>query len=69
VIQVGGSRAGTRIGKVLYPRVPEEKMIEVLIGIFRAVKVHAGGKPAGDFLDETPAEQLRAWIGWNDPSP
>jgi hypothetical protein len=49
--------------------VPEEKMIEVLIGIFRAVKVHAGGRAAGDFLDETPAEQLRAWIGWNDPSP
>jgi sulfite reductase (ferredoxin) len=69
VIQVGGSRAGTRIGKVLYSRVPEEKMVEVLIEIFRAVKAHAGARAAGDFLDETPVEQLRAWIGWNDQTP
>jgi sulfite reductase (ferredoxin) len=66
VIQVGGSRAGTRIGKVLYPRVPEEKMITVLTGIFRAVKEHAGARSAGDFLAQTSPKQLRAWVAWND---
>jgi sulfite reductase (ferredoxin) len=64
LIQVGGSREGTRIAKVLYDRVPEAEMARVLCGITRAIRDHAGGRPAGEFLHETPAERLRAWVGF-----
>ena len=64
MIQVGGSREGGRIGKVLYERVPEDQMIPVLIGIFRAVRDHnPDGLPTGEFLDRTPLEELRQLIG------
>ena len=65
-IQVGGSREGTRIGRILYPRVPEPEMSKVLIGIVRAIRDHAGDRPAGEFLHETPDEKLRAWVGYQD---
>jgi sulfite reductase (ferredoxin) len=64
VIQVGGSREGTRIGKVLYERVPEGKMKAVLVGIVRAIRDHNPERlPAGDFLWETPIEDLRRLVG------
>ncbi|MCZ6569353.1 MAG: hypothetical protein O7B23_04230, partial [Deltaproteobacteria bacterium] len=64
MIQVGGSREGGRIGKVLYERVPEDQMIPVLIGIFRAVRDHnSEGLPTGEFLDRMPLEELRQLIG------
>jgi sulfite reductase (ferredoxin) len=64
VIQVGGARNGTRIGRVLYDRVPEANMIEVLVGLLRAIHEHdEGGVGAGEFLHRTPDEQLRAWVG------
>jgi sulfite reductase beta subunit-like hemoprotein len=63
-VQVGGSRSCERIGRTLYPRVPEEDMTTVLIGLARAIRDHANGRPAGDFLHETPDERLRAWVGY-----
>ena len=66
MIQVGGSRQGTRIGRILYPRVPEEDIRAVLVGLLRAIREHANGRPAGDFLHETPDGQLRTWVGWSE---
>jgi sulfite reductase (ferredoxin) len=65
MIQVGGSREGTRIGKQLYERVPEEDMTRVLIGLFRAIKEHnPRGLPSGEFLHETPVDELRKLVGY-----
>ncbi len=66
VIQVGGSREGTRIGHVLYVRVSEEHMIPVLTGIVRAIRDHANGLPSGEFLHRTPPEELRRLSGFQD---
>jgi sulfite reductase (ferredoxin) len=64
VIQVGGSREGTRIGKILYDRVPEEKMRELLIGLCRAIRDHnPRSLAAGEYLYETPSEELRRIVG------
>jgi sulfite reductase (ferredoxin) len=64
VIQVGGSREGTRIGKTLYERVPEAQMKTVLVGIVRAIRDHNPGRlPAGEYLWETPVEDLRRAVG------
>jgi len=65
MIQVGGSREGTRIGKVLYERVPEEDMVRVLVGLYRALRDHnPEGLPPGDFLDRTSSDELRRLIGY-----
>lgn len=64
MIQVGGSRSNQRIGRILYPRVPEQDMKQVLVGIVRAVRDHAGDVAPGDFLHQVPDEQLRAWVGY-----
>jgi sulfite reductase (ferredoxin) len=67
VIQVGGSREGTRIGHVLYERVAEENMIPVLTGIVRAIRdQNPEGLPAGEFLHHTPPEELRRLAGFED---
>ncbi|MBW2542155.1 MAG: NADPH-dependent assimilatory sulfite reductase hemoprotein subunit [Deltaproteobacteria bacterium] len=63
VVLVGGSRAGTRIAQPLYARLPGEQMIPALIGLLTAIRDRANGRPAGDFLHETPPEQLRDWVG------
>lgn len=64
VIQVGGSREGTRIGKVLYERVPEEQMVRVLSGLLRAIRDHnPDALPAGEFLHRTPELELRRLVG------
>jgi sulfite reductase (ferredoxin) len=64
VVLVGGSREGTRIAQTLYPRVPEEKMVEVLVGLLRAVREHnPDGLPAGELLHRTDPERLRSWVG------
>ncbi len=64
VILVGGSREGTRIAQTLYPRIPEEKMIPVLLGLLRAIRDHnPDGLPAGEFLHRTDPAVLRAWVG------
>ncbi|MEE8558935.1 MAG: NADPH-dependent assimilatory sulfite reductase hemoprotein subunit, partial [Myxococcota bacterium] len=64
VVQVGGSREGTRIGKVLYARAPEEKMVPILRGLVRAIRDHnPRGLPAGEFLHQTPEDELRRLVG------
>lgn len=64
VILVGGSREGTRIAQTLFPRLPGEQMIEALCGILRAIKErNPAGLPAGEFLHQTDAAQLREWAG------
>ena len=64
IIQVGGSREGTRIGRTLYRRVPGSEMTRVLVALVGALREHAGDRPAGEFLHETPLEQLREWVGF-----
>ncbi len=64
VVLVGGAREGTRLGHVLYDRLPEEKMIPVLVGLFQTIREHnQADLPVGDFLHRSDPEQLRAWIG------
>jgi len=64
VVLVGGSREGTRIGKVLYPRLAGEEMAPALVGLFRAIRDHnTEGLPAGEFLDRADPADLRRWIG------
>ena len=64
MIMVGGSREGTRIAQVLYPKISSEQMVPVLIGLLRAIKTqNPEGLPAGEFLHRTPPERLRALVG------
>lgn len=64
VIQVGGSRHGTRIGKILYERAPGENMVAILQGLVRAIRDHNPQHlPAGEFLHQTSVEELRRLIG------
>ena len=64
VILVGGSREGTRLGKILYSRISEEEMIPALVGLFRAIRDHNGeALPVGEFLHRSDPDQLRSWIG------
>jgi sulfite reductase beta subunit-like hemoprotein len=64
VVLVGGSREGTRLGRVLFERISGEKMIPVLVGLVRAIREHNHeGLPAGEFLHRTDPAALRAWVG------
>src|SRR5258706_409164 len=64
MIAVGGSREGTRIAQVLYPKISSEQMVPVLVGLLRAIKTqNPGGLPAGEFLHRTPPERLRELVG------
>ena len=64
VVLVGGSRQGTRIARVLYPRVPEQKLVAVLAGLLRAVRDRNPERlPAGEFLHHADPERLRGWVG------
>lgn len=66
VVLVGGARNGERLAHPLYSRIPEEKMIPALLGLFRAIRDHAGELPAGDFLHRADPAQLRQWVGVED---
>jgi sulfite reductase (ferredoxin) len=67
VVLVGGSREGSRLARVLYSRVPEERMVAVLVGLLRAVRDrNPEGLPAGEFLHRTDPAQLRAFVGAPD---
>jgi sulfite reductase (ferredoxin) len=67
VVLVGGSREGTRIARQLYARLPEEKMIPVLVGLLAAIRDrNPEGLPAGEFLHRTGPDQLREWVGVAD---
>jgi sulfite reductase beta subunit-like hemoprotein len=64
MISVGGSREGTRIAQVLYPKISSEQMVPVMIGLLRAIKTQNPEKlPAGEYLHRTPPERLRALVG------
>lgn len=63
-ILVGGARDGSRIARELYPKVGEEQLVPILIGLMRAIRDHnPGSLPAGDYLNETPFERLREIVG------
>ena len=65
VIQVGGARDGTRLGKILYERALGEHMVAILKGIVQAIRdSNPDGLPAGDLLYRTPVEELRRLIGF-----
>ncbi|MCP3983317.1 MAG: NADPH-dependent assimilatory sulfite reductase hemoprotein subunit [bacterium] len=67
VVLVGGSRGGDRSAHPLYSRLPGEKMVPALAGLFRAIKEqNPEGLPAGDFLHQTDPETLRGWVGIKD---
>lgn len=67
VVLVGGSREGTRLAHELYARLPGERMVEVLVGLLRAIRTrNAEGLPAGELLHRTPPERLREWVGVAD---
>lgn len=64
VIQVGGRRDGTRIGKILYERAAGERMEFILKGLVQAIRDHnPDGLPAGEFLFRTTTQELRRLIG------
>jgi sulfite reductase (NADPH) hemoprotein beta-component len=64
VILVGGAREGSRLAKVLYERLPAEKMVPALLGLFAAIRAHARpGEPVGEFLERADLAELRAQIG------
>jgi sulfite reductase (ferredoxin) len=64
VIQVGGARNGSRIGKVLHERVPGERMPEVLTRLVAAIRDQNPQRlPAGEFLHQTPVDVLRGLVG------
>jgi sulfite reductase beta subunit-like hemoprotein len=67
VILVGGSRRGTRVGRVLYVRLSEERMVPALVGLLRAIRERApAGVAAGDWLWAADPSALRRWIGVED---
>jgi sulfite reductase (ferredoxin) len=61
VLMVGGARDGSRLARVLYPRLGEEQLIGALKGLTRAVRDHNPERlPAGDFLYRTHDAELKA---------
>ena len=67
VVLVGGSREGTRIAHPIFARLPEEKMVPVLIGVLSAIRDRNDAKlPAGEFLHRTDPDELRRWVGIAD---
>jgi sulfite reductase (ferredoxin) len=66
VVLVGGARNGERLAHTLYARIAEQQMVAALVGLLRAIREHAGGLPAGDFLHRADPTQLRAWVGIAD---
>jgi sulfite reductase (ferredoxin) len=64
IVQVGGARDGSRIGRVLYERVPGVDLCDVVVAILRAVREHADGQAPGDMLHSVPLDQLRGWVGY-----
>jgi sulfite reductase (ferredoxin) len=61
VLMVGGARDGSRIARVLYPRLSEHELIEALKNLVRAISDrNPRGLPAGDYLDQTSDAELKA---------
>ena len=60
VLMVGGARDGSRLARVLYPRLGERELIEALKNLVSAIRDRNPHRlPAGDYLDQTPDAELR----------
>ena len=60
VMTVGGARDGSRLGRVLYPRLGERELIESLKHVVRAIRDRNPNRlPAGEYLDQTPDAELK----------
>jgi sulfite reductase (ferredoxin) len=61
VVMVGGARDGSRLARVLYPRLSEHELIETLKHLVMAIRDRNPKRlPAGDYLDQTPDDELKA---------
>jgi sulfite reductase (ferredoxin) len=61
VVMVGGARDGSRLARVLYPRLSEHELIEVLKHLVKAIRDRNPKRlPAGDYLNQTPDAELKA---------
>jgi sulfite reductase (NADPH) hemoprotein beta-component len=61
VLMVGGARDGSRLARVLYPRLGESELIEALKNLVRAIRDRNPHRlSAGDYLDQTPDAELKA---------
>ncbi|HXN86021.1 MAG TPA: hypothetical protein VN867_08115, partial [Candidatus Binataceae bacterium] len=61
VLMVGGARNGSRLARVLYPRLGEEQLISAMKGIVGAIRDrNPDNLPAGEFLYRTSDDDLRA---------
>src|SRR5260370_1186024 len=61
VLMVGGARDGSRLARVLYPRLGEVELIEALKNLVKAIRDrNPRHLPAGDYPDKTPARALKA---------
>ncbi|MGO8802269.1 NADPH-dependent assimilatory sulfite reductase hemoprotein subunit [Candidatus Binatus sp.] len=60
VLMVGGARDGSRLARVLYPRLGERELIEALMNLVRAIRDRNPHRlSAGDYLDQTPDAELK----------
>jgi len=61
VLMVGGARDGSRLARVLYPRLGESELIEALKNLVTAIRDrNPRHLSAGDYLDQTPDAELKA---------
>jgi sulfite reductase (ferredoxin) len=62
VLMVGGARNGTRLARVLFPRLGEHHLRQALKGLVTAIRDHNPHHlPAGEFLAKTSDEKLRSY--------
>ncbi len=60
VLMVGGARNGSRLARVLYPRLGESDLIEALKSLVKAIRDRNPRRlSAGDYLDQTPDAELK----------
>jgi sulfite reductase (ferredoxin) len=60
VLMVGGARDGSRLARVLYPRLGESELIAALKNVVTAIRDrNPRGLSAGDYLDQTPDAELK----------
>jgi sulfite reductase (ferredoxin) len=61
VLMIGGARDGSRLARVLYPRLSEHELIEALKNVVKAIRDRNPHRlSAGDYLDQTPDEEFKA---------
>ena len=61
VLMVGGARDGSRLARVLYPRLSEHELIDALKHVVRSIRDrNPRGLSAGDYLHQTPDGELKA---------